>query len=176
MLSISSAPRRRVGSRTAALCALLICCLAAPAGGEEADWKKGKLAHLAPYIGTYRYDAILADPAVAAALDAFTGTDAARIRINLQVAAPIGFAGADLVMAGNAPHRGGLDEAIVLVRIFDGSVRAALLHEGRMTLYAPDTDFAYLPEPLRTFVRTRLDRSVDAQVPPGVIWIRQPRD
>src|SRR3546814_5809338 len=62
-------------ARLALFCGILLAILpaAAPAHAEEIDWKAGKLGHLAPHIGTYRYDAVLGDPAVKATLEALVG-------------------------------------------------------------------------------------------------------
>ncbi|HEY9538987.1 MAG TPA: hypothetical protein VIS03_15445 [Kiloniellaceae bacterium] len=165
-------------ARLALFCGILLAILpaAAPAHAEEIDWKAGKLGHLAPHIGTYRYDAVLGDPAVKATLEALVGADlAAVIATNLTVAGPIDFVGGHLVLRGLAPHQGGEEEAIVLIKIFDGTLRAALLHEGRMRLFAPDAEYRYLPPPLKEFVRPRDDTFYPSAPPPGVEWLREPR-
>ncbi|MCP5371514.1 MAG: hypothetical protein H6907_07225 [Hyphomicrobiales bacterium] len=162
---------------------LLAALLTAPPGGargvlaEDTDWKAGRLGHLAGAIGTYGYDRVLGDPAVAAALAALTGgADARTIAANMAVAAPIEFMDASLVLRGNAPHRGGEEEALVMVRLFDGTVRAALLHGGRMKLYASDERFDYLPKVLRDFLAPRADRPPPpARLPPGVEWVGRGR-
>src|SRR3546814_17864413 len=83
--------------------------------------------------------------------------------------------GGHLVLRGLAPHQGGEEEAIVLIKIFDGTLRAALLHEGRMRLFAPDAEYRYLPPPLKEFVRPRDDTFYPSAPPPGVEWLSDPR-
>src|SRR3546814_5471223 len=144
---------RHRSRRCAPLCGILLASLLAflpglasfaPAHAEEIDWKAGRLGHLAPTIGTYRYDAVLGDPAVKAALETLAGTDlAAVLAANLTVAGPLDLVGGHLVLRGIAPHQGGEEEAIVLIKIYDGSLRAALLHEGRMRPFAPETGRAH---------------------------------
>src|SRR3546814_15250556 len=77
---------RHRSRRCAPLCGILLASLLAflpglasfaPAHAEEIDWKAGRLGHLAPTIGTYRYDAVPGDPAVKAALETLFGTDLA---------------------------------------------------------------------------------------------------
>ena len=162
------AKRYRILSAT--LLAIASSVLVPPEHAQEIDWKTGRLGHLAAYIGTYRYDKVLDDPAVRAALVSLGGTETDVIVENLTVAAPIDFISGQLVLRGNAPHRGGLEEAIVLVRIFDGTVRAALLHQGHMSLYARDAEYAYLPPVLQTFLQARPTEIKPATLPPGVLW------
>src|SRR3546814_10985075 len=107
-------------------CGILLAILpaAAPAHAEEIDWKAGKLGHLAPHIGTYRYDAVLGDPAVKATLEALVGADlAAVIATNLTAAGPNDFVGGHLVLRGIDPHPGGEEEALVIINNFDGPLR-----------------------------------------------------
>jgi hypothetical protein len=163
---------------SALLAAFLLATAAfvGPGRAEEIDWKAGALGDLAPHIGTYRYDAVLGDPRVKAALETLVGADLApTFTANLAVAGPIDFVGGHLVLRGNAPHRGGEEEALVLVKLYDGSVRAALLHAGRLTLFAPETRYSYLPAPLRDFARPRDGGASLRTAPPGVEWVREPR-
>ncbi|MEX1035725.1 MAG: hypothetical protein WDZ54_07190 [Sneathiella sp.] len=153
--------------RSALLAAALLVTPFAQAA--EIDWKQGKLGHLATHIGTYRYEKVLEDPAVANALDDLVGEAAAVLRANLEVAAPIDFSGGNLVLTGLAAHQGGAEEAMILIRLYDGTVRAALLHDGRMTLYARDARYSYVPKILRDFLKPRNSREA---IPPDVIWVR----
>jgi hypothetical protein len=153
------------------LCAAVWVALATPA--QAIDWKQGKLGHLSAHIGTYNYVAILGDPMVESALRDLAGPDAATIVANLDVASSVAFIDGFLVLRGNAPHRGGLDEALVMIKVFDGQVRAALLHDNRMTLFAADAEYEYVPRELRDFVQPRTDFA--RPVPPlGLVWVGKP--
>lgn len=154
--------------------AMIVLAIAPASRAEEIDWKKGVLQHLARYIGTYDYEAVIDDPAVRAALAKRAGAKADRIVANLQTRAPIDFIDGHLVLTGLAPHRGGEEEATVWIRIYDGEVRAALLHAGTMTLFAPDRQYHYLPKPLRAFLLPRDTRVLDTP-PPGLGWIGRER-
>lgn len=165
--------RRHVLAVVSCAVVLLVAVIAAVA--QDLDWKTGKLGHLAPYIGTYRYDAILDDPTVNSALRTLAGADTAHIVANLDVASPIAFVDGNLVLRGNAPHRGGLEEAIMLVKIYDGTVRAALLHDGRMKLFARDSEYVYVPDPLKYFLRPRQTEPAGELPPAGVEWVREAR-
>jgi hypothetical protein len=156
----------RSGAGIAAIVAILFAAGAVRA--EEIDWKQGKLQHLARVIGTYTYQPVLGDPAVAAALRGLAGDDVEIIIDNLQVAAPIDFIAGHLVLRGLAPHQGGREEATVWVKIYDGTVRAALLHAGAMKLFAPDRRYEYIPRELRNFLRPRVP---ERGLPSGVEWV-----
>lgn len=150
--------------------------LAGPLGGlhaEEVDWKKGKLEHLAPTIGTYRIDEVLGDAAVQAALAALLPPDAmAALTTNLGVVGPVDFIGGHLVLTGNRPHHGDADTAAVWIKIYDGTVRVILQRGGDVTLYAAAERFEYLPVQLRAALATP-SGAVPRRAPPdGVTWIR----
>jgi len=163
---------RRARSLLVFLCAgAALCLTAGGAGAQDTDWKTGKLGHLAVHIGTYHYSAVLDDPGVRQALQVLAGDDVPTLITNLDVASPIAFIDSFLVLRGNAPHRGGEEEALVMVRIFDGKVIAGLLHGGRATVYAGYDDYAYIPGVMRDFVRPRPAPYKPETLPPGVTWL-----
>lgn len=162
---------RRIAPLIALLCAAVWVALAGTA--QATDWKQGKLGHLSAHIGTYNYDAILGDPAVRSALQDLAGPDVETIVINLDVASSVAFIDGFLILRGNAPHQGGLEEAFVMIKVFDGQVRAALLHDSRMTLFAADTEYEYVPRELRDFVQPRTDFTRPVP-PPGLVWVGKP--
>jgi hypothetical protein len=165
--------RRRALAAISCAVVLLVAAIAAVA--QDLDWKTGKLGHLAPYIGTYRYDAVLDDPAVKSALRTLADADTAHIVANLDVASPIAFVDGNLVLHGNAPHRGGLEESILLVTIHDGTVRAALLHDRKMKLFARDPEYAYVPRALKDFLRPRETEPKRESLPADIEWVHGPR-
>lgn len=144
------------------------------------DDKRGTLGHLSQFAGTYRYDAVLDDPAVAKALEDLTGKEAAQlIRSDMQVIFPIDLDGSDLVLRGRKNHQGMEEEALVYVNIYKGSIRAGLVHEEKPTLYARDKEYHYIPDALRNFVRWPVEADENRKWPPqedappkGVVWIR----
>jgi hypothetical protein len=93
------------------------------------------------------------------------------------VMSPIALVGPDLVLRGNAQHQGGVKEATVWVSIYDGSVRAALLDAGTVTIFARDANYEFLPEEFRNIVRrfgasARGNNTTDA-LPQGASWIKR---
>jgi hypothetical protein len=54
-------------------------------------------------------------------------------------------------------------------KVYDGSVRAVIMRKGKVTIYAKDGQYYYLPGPFRNYVRNLLDPGAETE-PPGVRW------
>ncbi len=132
------------------------------------DLKQGGLGHLAPLIGTYRHQEILAEPAVQDTLAALMPAEAlpALLR-NLDVVGPVDSISGHLVFAGNRAHHGGEDEAMVWIRIHDGSIRVALKLQGLTTVYARERQYHDLPLAMRIYLAV-VDNLALQEPPPGV--------
>jgi hypothetical protein len=135
---------------------------------EDIDWKKGRLERLIPYIGTYKYEQILDDPDVMQALSRLARDQIKIIEANLEVRSPINFEDGNLVLQGNRAHQGMTELAIVEIKIYDGTVRAALRHDGKVFLYADDSEFRYIPWGVRRFVSHGEAFEV---LPENVTWV-----
>jgi hypothetical protein len=136
---------------------------------QDVDWKKGKLGRLAGLIGTYNNDALLDDQQVKQAMRQVVGKDVGLLKQNLATRGPIDFIDGNLVLAGQAPHMGGDEEAAIWVKVYDGSVRAVIMHQGKVTIYAKETQYDHLPVQFRSYVRNLVAPSGEAP-PPGVRW------
>lgn len=146
--------------------------LSVPGSAETIDWKKGKLGHLSTLIGTEQVEKVLADPAVQKAISGVMATALiGKLKQNLQVRGAIDFIDGNLVLSGNAPHRGDTDTASVWIKIYDGTVRVVLQSDGKTTLYAKDDKYDYLPYMLRAALVTQDYRSV-LKPPAGVNWTK----
>ena len=122
----------------------VVLCLASAARAEDIDNKVGKLGRLSPQIGTYHYDAVLNDPAVAADLMRRLGPKGmAALKQRFDVQDPIAFDGTSLVLEGLMAHSGGSDEAVVSVRPSDGQVQVAMLIGGKRIVASVDQ---YVPQ------------------------------
>ena len=97
------------------------------------------------------------------------GKDVGLLKQNLATRGPIDFIDGNLVLTGLAPHMGGTEEASLWVKVYDGSVRAVIMHKGKVTIYAKDGQYYYLPGPFRNYVRNLLDPGSETE-PPGVRW------
>jgi hypothetical protein len=122
---------------TIALLALLALPIAAPAACTVKD---GGVSPMLDYAGNYVSDKnLLAAPAVAARLKRLPVEVRQHLRRNLDVAGPIDLVGCDLVLSGNAPHRGGEENAIVDVSLYSGAVTVAIHSRGHTDIWL-DTD------------------------------------
>jgi len=156
--------------RKIALAALAALCLCLPA---HADDKKGKLGHLSKYIGTDEIERVIDDPAVRQSLAAvMPANEIATVKKNLQVRGTIDFIEGNLVMNGNAPHAGDTDTVSVWLSVYDGKARVALQSGGRMTLYAKDGDYKYLPMVLRAQIAVTKEMSPFSKPPAFVQWAK----
>lgn len=96
----------------------------------------GKLAGLMPYAGTYRSRQLLDEPKVSSALSQLLGAEVAHLKNNLNVTGPVDLISCNLVISGNAPHRGGEEEAIVAISLYSARVTAAISSKGHINIYA----------------------------------------
>ena len=156
-------------SRIITVAAALVI-LSAVTFAQDIDWKQGKLGRLIGLIGTYNNDALLNDPQVGEALTHVVGMDVGLLKRNLATRGPIDFIDGYLVLTGLAPHMGGSEEATLWVKVYDASVCAAVLHAGKVTIYAKDSQYDHLPRPFRNYVRNLLDPEYDIEPPPGIRW------
>lgn len=67
---------------------------------------------------------------------------------------------------------GGVEEAALWVKVYDGSVRAVIMHKGKVTIYAKEMRYDYLPAQFRSYVRNLLDPGYEQEAPPNVRWRR----
>ena len=69
------------------------------------------------------------------------------------------------------PNREVLDiiNGLLWVSVYDGSVRAVIMHEGKVNIYAKDSQYGHLPGPFRCCFRNLLDPDYETE-PPGVRW------
>ena len=65
---------------------------------------------------------------------------------------------------------GGVEEAALRVKVYDGSVRAVIVHQGKVTIYAKEMRYDYLPAQFRSYVRNLLDPGYQLEPPPNVHW------
>ena len=105
---------------------------------------KGKLGRLVRVIGTYNNVAVLDDPHVVQAMTLALGKDVGLLKENLATGSQ-SISSMALVLAGLAPHMGGVEDAALRVKVYDGSVRAVIMHQGKVTIYAKEMRYDYLP-------------------------------
>ncbi|HTZ67070.1 MAG TPA: hypothetical protein VMB83_06325 [Roseiarcus sp.] len=150
--------------------AAILVVVSTPTSAQDVDWKKGKLGYLVRLIGTYNSDALLDDPQVKQAMRLVVGKDVGLLKENLAARGPIDFIDGNLVLAGQAPHMGGTEEAALWVKVYDGSARAVIMHQGKVTIYAKELQYYHLPVQFRSYVRNLLDPNYGEELPPGIHW------
>lgn len=165
--------------RNAAACttrdvlATLLLVLAALAFNASAACS-GKLASLQSYAGKYRGDADVLDAhALATILARLPGNAALHLNRNLDVTGPVELADCHLVLAGNAPHMGTEQDAMLDVGLDTGTVIAAIHGGGRIDIYlladhATTPRWETLPRKLREWA-VRADMGFPQQPPRDLV-------
>ncbi len=151
--------------------------------GSPVAWsvRHGKLGHLSQFAGSFRHDAVLRDPEVARAVEDLTGKEGAKlIQRDMKDAALIELRGTVLVLRGHQAHLGMEQEALVLIDLEDGTIRAAVIDSEKSTIYARDEKYSWIPGALRYFARwptipeEQREHSPPEETgpPEGVTWVR----
>ena len=99
---------------------------------------------LRKYVGSPDYTALLKEPNVKANLAAVVGKQLPALMRSLGVSGDVDRVGGALMVAGNAPHKGGEEEAVICVAEYDGKVEAALFSKSRITVFAKDKNYEFL--------------------------------
>lgn len=99
---------------------------------------QGNMPPLRKYVGSPDYPALLKEPAVKAKLQAVVGKQLPALMHNINVTGDMGLVSGAITISGNAPHKGGEEEGVICVAEYDGTVQAAILSKGRITVFAKD--------------------------------------
>lgn len=113
------------------------------------------------YAGSYETDQFLADPRVADPLRRVAGGDLAHLQHNLDVRGSIDLVSGWLTIAGNAPHAGTAEEAVVCIHPDGGSAHAAILSDGVITVMTTVDDYVSLPLCVKDWITLVNSRHVD---------------
>jgi hypothetical protein len=113
---------------------------------------EGKWARLSVYAGSYDIDPVLNDSEVSVALTKMLGSERAHLLENLNVGGVIDLISCNLVIDGNAAHRGGEENAVLVLKLFDGTITAGMLTEGRIRIFTGSESYANVPLPLKDWI------------------------
>jgi len=108
---------------------------------DLAPGSNGDTSRLQKYIGSYDTDALLEEPAIRTVLEQLLGAELGHFRSNLDVRGSVDLISGSLSLIGNAVHGGGLEEAVLCVAMYDGSISAAIFSEGFITIYSQRKDY-----------------------------------
>jgi hypothetical protein len=143
-----------VWPRKAVLVALALLATAGSAHAQTPQQQQAKereaqaRALLAKYTadpGRRDTDGLLKEPAVKAALQRVVGNQVPKLMQNLGVRGDVAYDGGTLVIAGNANHKGGEEEAVVCVMPYSPSlVEAGIFSRGKVTVYATAEQYEHL--------------------------------
>lgn len=137
--------------------------------GVPLEWTN-LAAMVGHYPGSYSEDNIdLFDKgAIAAALRALLGDKMAVLEENLSTVGPLERQGNLYYIYGNAPHRGGEDQAYVLIDSAKRAVQVGLWEQGKLTVYAPASGRLQTPPDIRTMLSNSPGELANAA--PGTPW------
>ncbi|MEP7300069.1 MAG: hypothetical protein ABI699_00955 [Caldimonas sp.] len=139
-LRCTSRREKAMHSKRNSLPALAALMVAALAIASQASAQGGAATRplLKKYIGNPDTDALLKEPAVRAQLEAMLGKQLPRLIQNLNVRGDVELVGGALALSGNAPHKGGEEEAVVCIAD-QGPVpfvEAAIFSKGKVTIFS----------------------------------------
>ncbi len=97
------------------------------------------------WVGSYDTDAFFALPEIRSELEALLGEELELFFHNLNVKGDIDMVRGALSVAGNAPHGGTEEEAVVCVLPATLAVHAAMLSAGQITIYTRAAGYDALP-------------------------------
>lgn len=121
---------------------------------------KDDFSHLKQFGGDYYSDQVLDDAKVNPILKKMMGKEYKHLRENLSVTGAVDVISGDLVIQGNADHKGGEEMGIFVLNLYSGLIRTAILSNGKITIYCSkasdeyfkSTDFDSLPYSIKTWV------------------------
>jgi len=96
------------------------------------------------FVGSPDYPALLREPKIEAQLQAVVGKALPALMRNIEVSGEMGRVGGAIEISGNAPHGGGEREGVICVAEFDGKTEAAILANGRITVFARERHYENL--------------------------------
>ena len=99
---------------------------------------------LASYIGSRDSDALLRDPRIDGPLRELLGDAWPHLIDNLDVRGEVDLVSGHLSLVGNAVHGGGIEEAVLCVSLYDGSISAGIFSEETISVYSTRSDYVDL--------------------------------
>ena len=122
---------------------------------------------LTRYAGNYDVESLLGEPFVHTGLRSLLGTDLEHFMHNLNVRGKVDVISGTLAVAGNAPHQGGVEEAILCVTPHNRQVSAAIFSQGEIKIYSTTRDYQSLTLCIKDWITQVNSGHIDRQVIPA---------
>lgn len=155
--------------------AFLVLLTAQPIRAQDPD--AAARALIARHVGSWDIDAFLQEPDIHHELRTLLGAGWEKLMLNLGVTGSIEFTGGALAIAGNAPHRGTEEEAIVCVQPWGATpaVHAAIFSEGAVTVYTRQSRYDFMPTCVKDWITLVNSRHADRLIMPPNVEMAGPR-
>ncbi|HWK41401.1 MAG TPA: hypothetical protein VNR60_05675 [Croceibacterium sp.] len=142
---------------------------AEPVAGVPLGWANLR-SLVGRYPGSYSEDNIdlFDNGEVAAALRAMLGAKMDVLEVNLSTVGPLERQGDIYYISGNAPHRGGEDQAYILIDGAKRAVQVGLWEQGKLTVYAPASGRLPVPPDIQRMLNNSPGEAANAA--PGTPW------
>ena len=142
-------------------CLLAVCAMASITQADDIQ-----RTMIIKYAGTYESGALLQEPSVHAELQHLLGIEFDHLIRNLTVRGPVDVSGHALSVAGNAPHEGTNEEAIVCITPSPLRVEAAILSKTVVTIFARPVKYEYLSICIKDWITQVNSHHIDRVKPP----------
>jgi hypothetical protein len=143
-----SSPARRIFvTRTSAFIASVLLGVTAFASHAQ-----DKPPPLRKYVGSPDYPALLKDPVVQPKLQAVVGKQLPALMRNISVSGGVDLVAGALSVNGIAPHKRGEEEGVICVNEFNGTVQAAIVSKGRITVFAKEPSYDTLMQCVKDWI------------------------
>lgn len=138
--------------------------------------KTQSLNYLTKYKNTYDHEKVLKEPIVNANIRPLVGDQYKHLQTNLATLFPIELKDNCLILQGIAAHRGGEEEAFILIDLNNKKFDVGLLSNKKIMLFSKTTDYNSLPKLMRDWIADtnknclwKKDVSADVE-PDNLIW------
>ena len=153
--------------------------------GDETDWNRGALRHLAPFVRTFRFGAVINDTVIWAALGGIMDRkELAYVILFMPRAGLIYYDRGYLVLQGSREPRLlddgdtlSVETSIIVVDTRDGSVHAGIQRNSGKTIYSLAEGYAELPAPFDKWLHRGdgIGLGVGADHNLNATWVRKPQ-
>ncbi|MFA5803573.1 MAG: hypothetical protein WC879_02920 [Melioribacteraceae bacterium] len=130
---------------------LHFCCLS-PLYSFQIQEKEGKLDFLKKYVGDRSHERLFADPSLKKSMRQMLKNEYKRLLDNISVTSPVNLIDGNLVISGNAPHKGDEERGIIVIELYSGQIHVGFFSNGLITIYSSEENYKYLPNSLIKWV------------------------